>query len=217
MATSTRAMSFRFAGWTGGITVDNGTSTTITTQAFGSAISAAVRLRTAGPAWLTVSLASSGRLVIASTSGTFTMTGTGNTLTRLGFSGTHTGATSYAAAAVPIATHSPRALDVCTFDEAAAASQSRAVGLYSSHVRRARGAAEWRQPRIEAPLTAARWLAFLEDWDAYLATPAELDIGYDAAGVLTAQAVQVDGARVRVQDPKTLFGELSISATEAVP
>lgn len=191
-------------------------ATSITMPAFGSAISQAIYIATHGPATTTVSLGATGLWSIALSSSA-TLDETGNALTRLGFTAApYSSAASFTAAAMGIGLSAPYEVDVATYDVSSAYSEDKGVPLYAAHVRRHRALSEWRRPVFTSPLEFAAWHRAVEDWNAYLSTPAEIDVLYDDDGTLGYTTLAVDDLRVRVRDPKSLIAELSISCQEPV-
>lgn len=212
----TRAWAIRTGGWAGTVTLDDGSPTVISPPAFGSSLSQALYLRDNGPGYFSVALSSSGRWQFTGSSA-FTMAESGNVLDRLGFAAApYSSATSHTAAAVGLATSAPYAIDVVTLDRRPASSPARGVPLYASTVRRTRGRGEWRSPVVATQVPMADWLQALEDWNAYLQAPAEVDVLYDDAGTLTLATLAADGLRVRVLDTRTGWASLELACTEAV-
>lgn len=195
-------------GWTGTVTCG---SDVATATAYGLAISQALLLESQG--LVTLQLRDSGVFRITRGS-SFAVTGTGNMGTRLGFTLPSSSAASHTAGSVALAL-TPH--DYTLYDPGSAFQGRRGVTMASHAIRRARGANEWREPRFAALMTPAQWLAVVEDWNAYLTTPAEIDIIEQADdGTLSAHRVQADGLRFVPQDGPGWIGQVQFSCTEAV-
>lgn len=212
-----RAWAIRTGGWAGTVTADDGSPSAITPPAFGSSISQALYIRDQ-IAYVTAELTSAGLWRFGTSGSNYSLTESGNVLTRLGLTAApYSTAATHTGVADPLALMAPYQVDVAIYDPSAATTEERAVSLYQSSVRRARGRAEWRRPVFRAGLDAPDWLQAVEDWNDYLSTPAEIDILWqDDAGAYSYQTVAADSLKVQVRDTRSLRATLEIGSTEAV-
>jgi hypothetical protein len=204
-------------GWSGTITVDDGSATVVTPSGLHSAWSAAARVpfTNSSYAW---ELTFTGAVRIYHGSGTnFDLTFSSAAIAaRLGFSNTsYTGAATYTAEATAPGTLCPYAADALDYRDRFVHVDARGVPLTAQVVRPTVAALESIRPVVRLGVGRVAALQALQDWSAYLATPARVDVAYGSGAPTLARhdAESLSCAWAPGQD----YATLALSLSEVLP